>query len=81
MAKTGSSSTRNQIYKCVHESIISRHHSDGENAHSFGNDQVHAAGACDVDFKTRVAARSRATLGYLAISFSNSSTAPATAGK
>jgi hypothetical protein len=25
------------------------------------NDQVHAAGACDVDFKTDVAARSRAT--------------------
>ena len=28
------------------------------------NDQVHAAGAFDVDFKTDVAARSRATPGY-----------------
>jgi hypothetical protein len=28
------------------------------------NDQVHAAGAFDVDFKTDVAARSRATSGY-----------------
>jgi len=28
------------------------------------NDQVHAAGAFDVDFKTDIAARSRATPGY-----------------
>jgi hypothetical protein len=31
---------------------------------SAANDQVHAAGACGVDFNIDVAARSRATLGY-----------------
>ena len=30
------------------------------------NDQVHAAGACDIDFKARAAARSRATPGSAA---------------